>query len=111
MNNNDSPIIEYANSTQYICLSSIISIMLIFLFMISPIKKFLMTSFLGKVSILTLLGFTLFYNIKLTNKLSNEMNIQLLNGEWDTIKTNLTCSYIFSVFLFFLFLSVFRCLY
>ena len=107
----NSPITEYVKSSQNICLSSIISIILILLFMISPIKKLLMTSFLGKVAILVLLGFTLFYNVKLTNKLSNQMNISLINGQWNTLKTNLTCSYIFSMFLLFLFLSVVRCLY
>ena len=107
----NSPITEYVKSSQNICLSSIISIILIFLFMISPLNKFLMTSFLGKISILILLGFTLFYNIKLTNKLSNQMNVTLLNGQWNYIKTNLTCSYIFSVLLLFLFLSVLRCIF
>lgn len=106
----DSPIVEYVKSSQNICLYTIISILLIFFFMISPINKFLMTSFLGKISILVLLGYILYYNIILTNKLSNKMNISFLNGQWNMIKTNLTCSYIFSLFLFLLFLSVIRCL-
>jgi hypothetical protein len=107
----NSPIIEYVKSSENICFYSIISILLIFFFMISPINKFIMTSFIGKLSILTLLGYILYYNIILTNKLSNQLNISLLNGKWNMIKTNLTCSYIFSLFLFLLFLSVVRCLF
>jgi NADH:ubiquinone oxidoreductase subunit 6 (subunit J) len=107
----DSPVIEYVKSSQNICLYSIISILLIFFFMISPINKLLMTSFLGKISILILLGYIIFYNIILTNKLSNKMNISLINGKWNTVKTNLTCSYIFSLCLFILFISVLRCLF
>ena len=107
----NSPIIEYVKSSENICFYSIISILLIFFFMISPINKFIMTSFIGKVSILLLLGYILYYNIILTNKLKNQLNITLLNGQWNMVKTNLICSYVFSLFLFLLFLSVVRCLF
>ena len=107
----DSPIVEYVKSSQNICFYSIISILLIFFFMISPINKWLMTSFVGKISILVLLGYILYYNIILTNKLSNKMNISIINGHWNMIKTNLICSYIFSLFLFVLFISVLRFLF
>jgi uncharacterized RDD family membrane protein YckC len=105
----NTPIKEYVSSSQNICLCSTISIVLIFLFMVSPVNKFLMTSFLGKLSILLLLAYTLYYNIQASNKLSNKLNIVLIDGSWTTLKTNLTCSYIFSFFLFVLLLSVIRC--
>jgi hypothetical protein len=104
----NTPIIEYAKSSQYVCFYSIISMVLIFLFMISPMKKFIMTSFFGKLAILSLLGYTLYYNFHLTNKLYNQMHIVLMDGTWSSIKTNITCSYVFSFFLFVLFLSVLR---
>ena len=107
----NSPIIEYVKSSENICFYSIISIVLIFFFMISPINKFIMTSFIGKISILVLLGYILYYNIFLTNKLSNQLNISLIDGQWNIIKTNLICSYVFSLFLFLLVLSVIRCLF
>lgn len=107
----NTPIIEYAKSSQYVCFYSIISMIMIFLFMISPLKKFIMTSFFGKLSILALLGYTLYYNFILTNKLYNQMHIVLMDGTWSTIKANITCSYLFSFFLFVLFLSVLRCFF
>jgi len=105
----NSPVKEYVSSSQNICMCSTISIILIFLFMISPLNKFIMTSFLGKLSILILLGYTLYYNIQASNKLSNKLNIVLIDGTWTTLKTNLTCSYLFSFFIFVLILSVIRC--
>lgn len=101
---------EYVKSSENICVNSIISIMLIFLFIISPINKFIMTSFIGKICILILLGYTFYLNILLTNKFSKNFNLTLLNGKWNMYKTNLTCSYIFSIFLFVLLLSVVRCI-
>jgi len=109
--NIENPIIIYVKSSQYVCFYSILSMILIFLFMISPLKKFIMTSFFGKLSILSLLGYTLYYNLILTNKLYNQMNIVLMDGTWSTIKTNITCSYLFSFFLVILFLSVLKCFF
>jgi len=106
----NSDIEDYVKSSENICINSIISIMLIFLFIISPLNKFIMTSLIGKFVILILLGYTLYYNIQLTNKFSNNYNLTLLNGQWNMFKTNLTCSYLFSIFLFVLFISVIRCM-
>ena len=102
---------EYVDSSQSICMYSTISIVLILLFIISPINKFFLTSLFGKTVILVLLAYTLYYNVVLTNKFTNQLNIYLVDGTWNSIKTNVTCSYIFSLFLFVLFLSVIRTLF
>lgn len=111
MNLNINPVNEYIKSTQNICLSTLISILLIFFIVISPLKQFIMASFIGKLIIIILLAFILYFNIILTNKFSNNLNISLINGQWNILKTNLTCSYIFSLFLFILILSILRCLF
>jgi hypothetical protein len=105
-NKETNPIKQYAKSNQHICLCTTTSIVLIFLFVISPLNKFFMTSVFGKIAILFLLGYTLYYNIYLTNKLSTQYNIHLLNGSWDQIKTNVSCSHVFSLFLIILILSI-----
>ena len=102
---------DYVESSQSICMYSTLSIVLILLFIISPINKFFLTSLFGKSVILVLLGYTLYYNVILTNKFTNELNIYLADGTWNSIKTNVTCSYLFSLFLFVLFLSVIRTLF
>ena len=52
---------EYVKSSQHICMSSAVSIILILLFIISPINQFFLTSLFGKMVILILLAFTLCY--------------------------------------------------
>jgi fumarate reductase subunit D len=81
---------------------------LILLFIMTPLDNFLISSILGKVIILTLLGYTLYYNLNKTNKFIKDFNISITNGNWDALKTNITCSYVFSIFLIILILSVIR---
>jgi hypothetical protein len=104
----NTPIVEYAKSTQNVCMCLAISIFLIILFMMTPLNSFILSSIFGKIIIITLLGYTLYYNINQTNKVSNKFNISLMSGNWNELKTNIICSYIFSVFLLVLLLSVVR---
>ena len=109
--NNSSLISGYAKTNEHICLCSTISICLILIFIFSPLNNFFMTSRIAKLIILILLTYTLFYNIKFTNIFSNKINVSLANGQWNPIKTNIMCSYIFSFFLFILLLSVIRSIF
>lgn len=103
-------IIEFSKSTQNVCMCLGISVLLIILFMITPLNSFLLSSIFGKVIILTLLGYTLYYNILQTNKFANNFNVNLLNqnSDWNPLKTNVLCSYVFSFFLLVLIISVIR---
>jgi hypothetical protein len=101
-------IVQYAKATQNICMSLAIAIFLIILFMMTPLNTFLLSSIFGKTIILILLGYTVFYNIQQTNKFSKEFNVSLISGNWNAIKTNIICSYIFTLFLIILLLSVIR---
>lgn len=101
-------VIEFAKSTQNVCTYSAISIFFIILFMMTPLNTFLLSSIFGKVFICILLGYTLYYNVNKTNKLSKQFNISLISGNWDALKTNIICSYIFSFFLSVLLLSVIK---
>ena len=106
-----SIIIEYAKSTQNVCLCISISAFLIILFIMTPLNSFLLSSIFGKLIILILLGYTIFYNVKKTNIFANNFNIDLTTGDWDPIKTNIACSYIFTGFLLVLFLTVLQQLF
>ena len=101
-------IVEYAKSTQNVCMCLGISIFFIILFMMTPLNFFILSSIFGKVVIIALLGYTIYYNINQTNKFSKNFNISLTSGNWDELKTNITCSYVFSLFLLVLLLSVLR---
>jgi len=108
MTSSSTMVVEFAKSTQNVCMCLGISIILIMVFMMTPLNSFLLSSIFGKVIILTLLGYTLYYNISQTNKFSNNFNISLTDGNWDALKTNIGCSYVFSFFLLVLMLSVIR---
>ena len=101
-------VVEYVKSTQNVCMCLGISVLLIMVFMMTPLNSFMLSSIFGKVIILTLLGYTLYYNISQTNIFANNFKVSLTSGNWDTIKTNITCSYIFSLFLLVLMLSIIR---
>jgi hypothetical protein len=101
-------VVEFAKSTQNVCMCLAISTILIILFIMTPLNRFMLSSIFGKVIILTLLGYTLYYNISKTNNFSNNFNISLSSGNWDALKTNITCSYVFSAFLLVLIVSVIR---
>jgi flagellar biosynthesis component FlhA len=101
-------IVKFANGTKNVCFCVSLSIFMIILFMMTPLNKFMLSSIFGKIIILTLLGYAVFYNVKQTNQFTNDSNVSLTSGNWNTLKSNIICSYIFSLFLVILMLSVFR---
>ncbi len=106
-----SIITEYAKSTQKVCLCISISAFLIILFIMTPLNSFLLSSIFGKVIILLLLGYTVYYNITKTNLFAKNFNIDLTTGGWDHVKTNIASSYIFTGFLIVLMLAVLQQLF
>ena len=97
---------NYSKSTHYVYMCIILSIFLIFCFIISPLKQILVASVLGKLMILIILGYALYKNILSTKILAE--NVPLVEGPWNNIKTNIVASYVFSLFILFLLLSVIR---
>ena len=96
---------DYVDSCKTTCICTIFSIILIFIFILSPIKRFIFSSIVGKLFILLILGYAILNNIKNTVDFSKV----IMNGDAMTVQnTNLLCGAIFSVLLFFLFLSVIR---
>jgi hypothetical protein len=108
MTSSSAMIIEYSKSTQNVCICLAITLFLIILFMMTPLNTFILSSIFGKVIILTLLGYTIYYNTVATNKFTKDFNISLMSGDWDLLKTNILGSYVFSVFLIILMVSVIR---
>jgi len=115
MNTNAKPsnnlVIEYTKATKHVCLCTTISIVLIIIFMFSPLNQFILTSIFGKVIILTLLGYTLYANITQNDQFSKKFNVIMMNTSWDPVKTNILCSYVFSLFLIILILSVIKSIF
>ncbi len=85
--------------TKKVCLCSFVSIVLIVLFIISPLNSFLMTSSLMKILVLIILGYTIYLNNHQTNILSLSKNTSQTLEIQSQLSTNIICSYIFTLFL------------
>lgn len=94
--------------TKKVCLCSFVSIVLIVLFIISPLSSFLMTSSFMKILILIILGYTIYLNIHQTNILSLSKNSSQTPEIQSQLSTNIICSYIFTLFLGILFIFVIK---
>ena len=89
----------FTEETKKICICSASSIIIIILFVISPLSNFLKTSIFMKLISLILLGYTLYLNNIQTNLLrtvNSSSNSPQVNSQ---INTNIICSYVFSLFI------------
>jgi len=87
---------NYSKSIQKICMYLVVSILLIALFIISPLKNYYVVSTIGKIVCILLLAFALYQNIILST------------GDNQQVKANQVYSYILSLFIFVLILSILR---
>ena len=97
----DAPfnLIIFTDSTKKICTCSAISIILIILFMITPLSNFVVTSSLMKIIVLIILAYTIHLNMIQTNYLKNATNVANTDIVLSQLNTNIICSYIFTLFL------------
>ena len=89
----------FTDVTKKICTCSFISIIMIILFVISPLSNLIKTSLFMKMIILIVLFYTIYLNIIQTNSLrrvTNSSNSEKIKSQ---INTNIICSYIFTIFL------------
>jgi len=105
MDAQDEYLISYSKGTKNICTCIVVSIFLILLFIISPLSQFIVASFFGKGLILAILIFALYKNVLVTNNFSQNIG-GLFSEGWNDSKTNILCSYGFSIFIIILFFSV-----
>ena len=97
----DAPfnLLIFTDSTKKICTCSAISIILIILFIISPLSNFFITSTLMKIVVLIILVYTIHLNMIQTNYLKNATNVANTEIVLSQLNTNIICSYIFTLFL------------
>jgi hypothetical protein len=89
----------FTDETKKVCLCSATSIILILLFIISPLSNFLTTSLLMKIVTLVILVYTIYLNNKQTELLreaSSLINSEKLKSQ---LNLNIICSYVFTVFI------------
>jgi hypothetical protein len=89
----------FTDETKKICTCSALAIIIIVLFVITPLSNFFKTSLFMKLISLILLGYTLYLNNTQTNLLrsvNSSSNSAQVNSQ---INTNIICSYVFSLFI------------
>lgn len=97
--------------TKQICQYTFLSIVLIVIFIISPVKKFTVISTIFKILILILLGYTIYLNTIQTNMLKGGSKNKTDPEFSSQLNTNIITSYIFTVFLAILFIFVIKSLF
>jgi len=104
-NYSTSNISNYVKKSKSISLFVILSIFFIFIFMFSPLSN-TTVAFIGKLSILILLGYAFYKNCFITFHFSKDSNIVFTQGSWNNQKTNVVCSYVLSLFILLLLFRV-----
>ena len=99
---------SYTDVTKKVCLCSFVSIVLIVLFIISPLSSFVITSSFMKLLVLIILGYTIYLNNHQSNILSLSKNLSQTPEIQAQLSTNIICSYIFTLFLGILFIFVIK---
>ena len=89
----------FTDTTKRACTCSAASIFLIVLFIISPLSRFFITSFLMRIIILVLLAYTIYLNTQQTNYLRNASKLELSNDISTQLNVNIVCSYVFTLFI------------
>ena len=90
---------KITKSTKEICTCSFVSIILIILFILSPLNNFIKTSIFMKIIVLILLGYSIYLNILQTNSFTEMIQGSKSDKIKTQVNTNLICSYVFTLFL------------
>jgi hypothetical protein len=108
MDSPNSPFSLYSSNSKNVCICTTASILLILLFVISPLNKFFITSLCGKSIAILILAYALYKNYTNTSSLAKSTSVSLFSGQWSDIKSNILCSYIFSFLILLLLFSVIK---
>jgi hypothetical protein len=98
----------YAINSKNVYIFTTVAMVIIIIFMITPLNNFFITSIIAQIIVIIILAFALYQNYQNANFLSNATNTSFYNGEWNSIKTNIISSYIFSIFIIVLIFSVIK---
>jgi hypothetical protein len=105
---NQTNIYGYNDKTKTICYCSFTSIVIVILFILSPLSNFFTTSLLMKFLALIILAYTIYLILLQTKNLKNVSNTNKSEAISSQINTNIICSYIFTFFLVILFFSIIK---
>ena len=105
---NQPQMFGHNDETKTICICSFASIIIVILFILSPLSNFFKTSLFMKLISLIILGYTIYLILIQTNNLKGIENLNKSEQITSQINTNIICSYIFTIFLVILFISIIK---
>ena len=98
----------FTNVTKNICTCTAASMIIIFLFVISPLSNFFKTSIFMKLITLIILVYILFLNNKQINLLKNVNITTETTHIKSQLNMNIICSYVFTIFIGLLFIFIIK---
>lgn len=98
----------FTKETKNICICTATSIMIIIMFIISPLSNFFKTSFFMKIISAILLLYVLFLNYRQTNILKSASIISDSDAVKSQLNINILCSYVFTFFIGLLIIFIFK---
>jgi hypothetical protein len=108
LSDNSKFIMAYAEATKLTCIYTGIAVILILVFMVSPLRTIIKIPFVVNLVILLMLGYIIFRNNVITYNLKQAYNVDFSSSEWSKVKTAIIGGYVFSLFLTFLLITVTR---
>jgi hypothetical protein len=110
MNTNEQLFIQYSKKSKNSCIAMTFSIILILVFIVSPLKMYMTQMMTHAVFFLItiVLLFTVYNNYTTTQYLSTTTNSSLFSGEWSNVKTNMLGGYIFTIFIALLLITIIK---
>lgn len=111
--NSDTPfnLLIFTDSTKHMCLCSALSIVIIVLFIISPLSYFVKTSMFMKIVSLILILYTIYLSYEQIKVLRDAAIIAKTEQIQSQLNMNIFCSYIFTFFIGLLAIFVIRSLF
>jgi hypothetical protein len=89
----------FTDTTKKVCTCSAISIFLIAMFIISPLRNYIFASVFMKIITILLLCYTIYLNIKQTEYLRIASQAKISGEVSNQLTINIICSYIFTLFI------------
>ena len=98
----------FTQETKHICLCTATSIMIIIMFVISPLSNFFKTSLFMKILSIGIMTYIIYLNYSQTNLLRSASSVADSQGVKSQLNTNILFSYIFTFFIGLLIIFVFK---
>jgi hypothetical protein len=101
---------NYVESSKNVTFYISIALVLILIFIISPLEKYSFC-YIAKVIIVVILFYAIIKNFMSAQDFSRSTNIDFFDGSWNDNKSNVIYSYIFTFFILLLAFSVIKTLF